>query len=111
VAAIDPVPVPDQPPRYTQQTWMHDAACRGRTDLYFAPPGERPQARVRREARARSLCLGCPVLAECRWYARRHREFGFWGGESEDERGAAGYPVRAPLGGRARRSLMLHTSP
>ena len=68
------------------------AACQGRTPLFFGSNGERPQRRARREARARTLCQGCPVLEQCRDYARAHRENGFWGGESEEERAAAGYP-------------------
>ena len=78
-------------PRWTQQDWAAEAACRGRTELFFPPAGERPQARVRREADARELCAACPVAAPCRAYARIHREHGFWGGESEDERILAGY--------------------
>ncbi len=33
--------------------WTVDAACEGETSLYFAPPGERPEARALREAKAR----------------------------------------------------------
>lgn len=82
---------------------MAHAACKGQTQLFFPPLAERPQARVRREARAAQVCAECPVLAPCRLFARLHREYGFWGGESEQERGDAGYPVPAPIGGRARR--------
>jgi WhiB family redox-sensing transcriptional regulator len=89
---------------------MDLAACHGRTELFFAPRAERPQARVRREAKARAVCLGCPVLAECRWYARRHREYGFWGAESEEERSAAGYPVPSPVGGRLARATPVPVS-
>lgn len=78
------------------QDWKAWAACHGRTGLFFAPHAERPQARVRREAAARRLCQACPVIFECRSYARRNSEYGFWGGESEDERGDAGYEVPAP---------------
>ncbi len=78
-------------PRWSQQDWMAECIVRGHTELYFPPAGERPQARVRREASARVLCAGCPVLEPCRSYARLHREHGFWGGESEDERILAGY--------------------
>jgi WhiB family redox-sensing transcriptional regulator len=78
-------------PRWSQQDWMRGAACAGRTELFFPPAGERPQARVRREATARTLCANCPVADPCRVYARVHREHGFWGGESEDERILAGY--------------------
>ncbi len=91
------------PKRYSQQSWMGSAACQGRTALFFAPKAERPQARERREAKARVLCRSCPVLQECRWYARLHREYGLWGGESEEERAAAGFPVPNPIGGRAGR--------
>ena len=42
------------------------------------------------------------VNATCREFAREHHEYGFWGGESEDERHAAGYRLIAPIGVRAR---------
>jgi WhiB family transcriptional regulator, redox-sensing transcriptional regulator len=57
---------------------------------------------VRREAKARAICSHCPVMLPCRAYARANREYGFWGGESEDERAAAGYPVPAAVGSRRR---------
>jgi WhiB family redox-sensing transcriptional regulator len=82
--------------------WTADAACSGETSLFFAPPGERPEARAVREERARAICAQCPVLAECRQWARQHREYGFWGGESEEERAAAGFRVDMPVGRVAR---------
>jgi len=82
--------------------WMDDAVCKGRTKLFFAPKAERPQARVRREAQARLLCITCPVNDRCQVFARDNREYGFWGGESEEERHLAGYTVAAPIGIRAR---------
>ena len=51
---------------------------------------------------ARSVCEDCAVQAPCREFARVHHEYGFWGGESEDERHAAGYRLIAPIGVRAR---------
>ena len=49
---------------------------------------------------------GCAPAARCsdicQGYARTHHEYGFWGGESEDERHAAGYRLIAPIGVRAR---------
>jgi WhiB family transcriptional regulator, redox-sensing transcriptional regulator len=71
--------------------WSRQARCRGATHLFFAPDRERPGRRERREAAARALCATCPVLAPCREWARENREFGFWGGETEEERAAAGY--------------------
>ena len=82
--------------------WMDRAVCKGRTHLFFPPKAERPQARVRREAHARRLCLSCPVQAECQVFARSNREYGYWGGESEEERHLAGFTVAAPIGVRSR---------
>ena len=82
--------------------WMDDAACKGHTPLFFPPKAERPQARARRENKARRICLSCSVLDECRSYARDNHEYGFWAGESEEDRHLAGFTVSAPIGIRAR---------
>lgn len=87
--------------------WMDHAVCKGRTHLFFPPKAERPQARVRREAQARLLCRTCPVNEECQSFARENREYGFWGGESEEERHLAGFTVAAPIGVRARGQRVL----
>ena len=86
----------------TDDRWMNNASCRGLTDLFFPPPAERPQARERRESTARDVCGSCPSQANCQQFARAHHEYGFWGGESEDERHAAGFRLIAPIGVRAR---------
>lgn len=83
--------------------WMDQAVCKGRTHLFFPPKAERPQARVRREAQARKLCSSCPVQTQCQSFARDNREYGYWGGESEEERHLAGFTVAAPIGVRSRR--------
>lgn len=82
--------------------WMDDARCRGKSELFFAPFAERPEARVRREAQARSLCANCDVADPCKDYARSNRELGFWGGESEAERATAGFAPTTPIIGRRR---------
>lgn len=82
---------------------MHQAACRGLTEIFFAPLAERPQARDRREAAARRVCQQCAVQRICRDFAREHREYGVWGGESEEERHSAGYRLLAPIGIRSHR--------
>lgn len=86
----------------TEDDWMQRAACKGMTHLFFPSPAERPQARERREAAAREVCARCSVNAICQDYARTHHEYGFWGGESEDERHGAGFRLIAPIGVRAR---------
>jgi WhiB family redox-sensing transcriptional regulator len=80
--------------------WMRNGACQGKSDLFFAPFAERPEARVRREAKARAICQGCSVVTACRSYARDNRELGFWGGESEAERATAGFAPTTPIIGR-----------
>ena len=82
--------------------WQDHAVCKGRTQLFFPPKAERPQARARREAKARKLCIVCPVQRQCRSFARTNREYGYWAGESEEERHLAGFTVSAPIGVRAR---------
>lgn len=81
---------------------MRRGACKGLTHLFFPAPAERPQARERREAMARQVCSTCSVQVTCQEFAREQHEYGFWGGESEDERHAAGYRLIAPIGVRAR---------
>ena len=59
------------------------ARCVGRTELFFPTYNERPSTRERREQRARQLCARCPAEEACRSFARRHGEYGVWGGETD----------------------------
>jgi WhiB family transcriptional regulator, redox-sensing transcriptional regulator len=69
--------------------WQLEAACRGDSEPFFHPYGEREPSRSRREAAAKAICAGCPVLAACRAHALAAREpYGVWGGLSEEERDA-----------------------
>lgn len=100
---IDMVQLTDDPSGPTGSTaWMNDPACSGHGELFFAPFAERPEARVRREVAAERICNSCVSLIECRDYARKNRELGFWGGESESERAAAGFAPTTPIIGRRR---------
>jgi len=83
---------PGEPGPPATGDWTDEAACRGRTNLFFGIAGERPERRARREVAARKVCDSCPVRLPCRVTARANHENGFWGGESEEERAAAGYP-------------------
>ena len=76
------------------------------------PGPERPVLRPRRRAPRdpqrprgqgpRRLHRPARCSTPCRQWAREHREYGFWGGESEEERAAAGYRVDMPVGRVAR---------
>ena len=68
-------------------------ACPGQIDLFYGPYGERPEARQVREARARRLCMSCPVRAACldddlRSAWKLDGIHGFRAGMTEDERRA-----------------------
>ena len=82
--------------------WKQSANCKGKGKLFFALRAERPQARIRREAKAHRLCAECTVKEACKNYARNSHEYGFWGGENEEDRHLAGFTVVAPIGIRAR---------
>ncbi len=75
---------------------MDNASCKGLTDIFFGKYAERPQATVRREARAKSICDKCPVFDRCREYARANLEVGYWAGENEYDRYIAVDPKRIP---------------
>jgi WhiB family transcriptional regulator, redox-sensing transcriptional regulator len=95
VESPSPATVPAEQNAPRRDDWMDHAACKGRTGLFFGIAGERPERRVRRENRARKVCATCAVQWPCRLSARANRENGFWGGESEEERAAAGFPPRS----------------
>jgi WhiB family redox-sensing transcriptional regulator len=61
--------------------WRQDAACRGGDlDLFFPDAGEWSHA-------ATAICRTCPVIDECRAYARAHPSLhGIWAGQGERER-------------------------
>jgi WhiB family redox-sensing transcriptional regulator len=66
--------------------WMDDATCRTTDPDIFFPPEETKYARS--VHRAKKVCAGCPVVAECAEYALNHPDhmLGVWGGMSESER-------------------------
>ena len=84
----------------TLEGWAHLANCKGYAKLFFGKPAERPQARVRREFKAHSLCMHCAVKANCRLFARNNHEYGFWGDENEESRHEAGFTLSSPIGVR-----------
>ncbi len=76
--------------------WRDGAPCRGRTELFYDRPKETPVQRLRRVAEARVLCATCPSIDICRMVGRMNREHGIWGGETDEERAAAGFlPLRS----------------
>jgi WhiB family redox-sensing transcriptional regulator len=75
-------------PLFEHWDWQQRGACRATGgDLFFAPPGERPTARMRRESAAKQICATCPVQQTCLQWALVTREpYGVWGGSTPEER-------------------------
>jgi hypothetical protein len=72
--------------------WLSQAICKGKTSLFFIPKEkETKKQRLTREKIAITYCLQCPVIDECRTYARENNEYGIWGAENEEMRWKAGY--------------------
>jgi len=71
--------------------WQRNGNCRNLdSSVFFHPDGERGFARADRVARAKRVCMSCPVIVECRHHALTAEEpFGVWGGLDEAERRAA----------------------
>lgn len=64
-----------------ERPWAAYAACRNTDpDLFFPGPDADTSAAVR-------ICLGCPVLAECRdWALDTRVKYGVWGAMTERDR-------------------------
>jgi WhiB family redox-sensing transcriptional regulator len=69
-------------------SWAEQATCRHEDpDLFFPPEDEHGRYAALREALAKRVCLGCPVLRECTDYALANDErYGVWGGLTAGER-------------------------
>ena len=69
--------------------WQQRGLCRASdSTVFFAPAHfEHKPEREAREAKAKVICAGCPVRAQCLDWALAVREpHGVWGGYSESER-------------------------
>jgi WhiB family transcriptional regulator, redox-sensing transcriptional regulator len=68
--------------------WRSAAACRHvDPEMFF--PSSSSEASLDQIARAKSICLQCPVRRAClAWSISHGMAFGIWGGTTEDERSA-----------------------
>lgn len=80
--------------------WVAQAACHGRSEELFVKGAE--------QNRAKQICHGCPVRAECLAEALDNRiEWGVWGGMTERERRAL---LRRKPDVRAWKAVLAHAS-
>lgn len=75
----------------TDLRWMDEAKCKNKTSLFFGPTKEGRRQKLLRESQAIAICKTCPSIYQCRLFGRENGEVGVWGGETEDERYAAGF--------------------
>ncbi|WP_305728691.1 WhiB family transcriptional regulator [Nonomuraea pusilla] len=81
-----PVLMP-KPATLIDLSWHERGICRGEDQLFFAPDGERPAEKERRESLAKQLCSWCPSRNACLDHAMtRPESYGVWGGLTEAER-------------------------
>ncbi len=75
-----------RPTTWNTEEWRAFGSCRTlATDLFF-PIGQTGEAEVK-IARAKKVCVTCPVRQECLEFAvTTNQEYGVWGGQSEEER-------------------------
>ena len=75
--------------RIDEEHWRFSAACQGERGILFYPPmrPEKKSTRAAREHRAKQVCAGCDVRAECLEQALSNGErYGVWGGMTDLER-------------------------
>jgi len=66
------------------------ARCAGAgTDLFYPATTGGPRLAIQRVTAARRVCRECPILVDCRTYAREFELFGIWGGEIREPRWSA----------------------
>ena len=69
-----------------QTTWIASAACIREDPELFFPMGP-PGLVTAQTARAKAVCVACPVRDEClEWSLVTAQDAGVWGGLDEDER-------------------------
>lgn len=75
-------------PIYDEWEWQQQGNCVGQdVEIFFLPTNSRVHDKAKREAIAKQICEGCPVVQECLDHALRVPEnYGVWGGTTPEER-------------------------
>lgn len=69
--------------------WQNDGECRKHdAEIFFLESHLRGPDKQKKIARAKQICVPCPVKQQCLEHALKTPEYyGVWGGLSEEERG------------------------
>lgn len=74
------------PTTWNSEEWREFGSCRKLETNMFFPVGQTGEAEIK-IARAKSVCVPCPVRQQCLEFAiTTNQEYGVWGGHSEEER-------------------------
>ena len=74
------------PTTWNAEDWRKLGTCRTLDTNMFFPIGQTGEAEIK-IARAKSVCVPCPVRQQCLEFAiTTNQEYGVWGGHSEEER-------------------------
>ncbi len=75
-----------RPATWDSEEWRELGSCRQLETALFFPVGQTGEAEVK-IARAKKVCVACPVRQQCLEFAiTTNQEYGVWGGHSEEER-------------------------
>jgi WhiB family redox-sensing transcriptional regulator len=75
-----------RPTTWNSEEWRELGSCRQLDTALFFPIGQTGEAEVK-IARAKKVCVTCPVRQQCLEFAiTTNQEYGVWGGHSEEER-------------------------
>ncbi len=75
-----------RPTTWNTEEWRELGSCRTLDTALFFPVGQTGAAEVG-IARAKKVCVSCPVRQQCLEFAiTTNQEYGVWGGHSEEER-------------------------
>jgi WhiB family redox-sensing transcriptional regulator len=75
-----------RPATWNSEEWRELGSCRALATSLFFPIGQTGEAEVK-IARAKKVCVTCPVREQCLEFAiTTNQEYGVWGGHSEEER-------------------------
>lgn len=78
----------EEVPQMTELDWRHFAACNDEDPELFFAVGKGPAAKAQ-DQRAKAVCAGCPVRADCLDFAlAMGLDDGVFGGLDRDERRA-----------------------
>ncbi len=71
---------------WNSEEWRELGSCRALDTALFFPIGQTGDAEVK-IARAKKVCVTCPVRQQCLEFAiTTNQEYGVWGGHDEEER-------------------------